>query len=335
MKAKLFCNYCRGSLSRRDVEGKERLVCEDCKEIYYENPLPVASVVVANEKRELLLVKRAQEPAKDMWCFPIGFAECGESIEDAAVRELREEAGIDGRILQIIDVFSETSDVYGDVLVVTFEAEPVSGIAKAGDDAIDCAYFPLANLPKLAFSSQEQALQKFTDLKKETWSMSDSFQKLVHKTLEGKEPVSGELLSDELVKVIEENSSRIIDLWLSDISTNPSTKGYRNFDRANLLPMATVLLGELNAWLKGEERENTLKAFYGRAGRQREVGTPSLHELISAVSLLKKHIFRFTSSTGIWYRAVDMYRALELSERLVYFFDRVTYYAVAEHCKGG
>jgi 8-oxo-dGTP diphosphatase len=173
MKTKLFCNYCHGSLGRRHIEGKERLICESCGEIYYENPLPVVSVIVSNQKRELLLVKRAREPARDTWCFPIGFAETGESIEDAALRELKEEAGIDGKILEILDVFSESNEIYGEVLVITFEAERVGGTEMAGDDAIDWAYFPLANLPKLAFPSQERALQKFIALKRGTWPMTD------------------------------------------------------------------------------------------------------------------------------------------------------------------
>jgi len=58
-----------------------------------------------------------------------------------------------------------------------------------------------------------------------------------------------------------------------------------------------------------------------------------LDELISAISLLKKHIFRFTSSMGVWSRPVEIYRVLELGERLVYFFDRATYYAVAGYGK--
>ena len=209
MKTKLFCNYCHGSLITSHIEGKDRQVCESCGAIYYENPLPAVSVIVANERRELLLVKRAREPAKDMWCFPIGFAESGESIEDAALRELQEEAGIEGRVIQVIDVFSEKNEVYGEVLVITFEAEWVSGKEMAGDDAIDFAYFPVANLPKLAFSSQERALQKFISLKSETWNMSDSSQKLAQKRLEGETPASGALLSDEFVTVIENNATRI------------------------------------------------------------------------------------------------------------------------------
>jgi len=333
MKTKLFCNYCHGSLARKSLEGRERLVCESCGEIYYENPLPAVSVIVPNQKRELLLVKRAREPAKDMWCFPIGFAETGESIEDAALRELREEAGIDGKILEIVDVFSENNEIYGEVLVITFEAERVGGTEMAGDDAIDCAYFPLANLPKLAFPSQESALRKFMVLKEDTWDMTDSFQKLVNETLEGRAPVSSELLSDELVKVIEANAARIIDLWLSDVSTNPSTRAYRSFDRAELLSKATVILSEFGEWLKGKKGESELKRFYILLGRQRAEEMVPLKELISAFSLLKKHIFRFTSSMGIWSRLMDIYRVLELGERLVYFFDRATYYAVVGYTK--
>ena len=174
MKPKLFCNYCHGSLITSRVEGKDRQVCENCKQVYYENPLPVVSIIVANENLELLLVKRAREPAKDMWCFPIGFAETGETIEDAATRELEEEAGIKGEIVQIVDVSSEKNDVYGEVLVVSFEAARVGGTLRAGDDAVDAAYFPLANLPKLAFSSQERALQKFIALKRYVRAIADT-----------------------------------------------------------------------------------------------------------------------------------------------------------------
>ena len=136
MKAKSFCNFCGKELVTDLLEGRERLVCDNCKEIHYENPLPVAAVVLVNHDREILLVKRAKEPSKDMWCFPIGFAEMGESIEDAALRELKEETGVDGKIVQLVDVCSETNEFYGELLIVTFEAEKTGGQEKAGDDAL-------------------------------------------------------------------------------------------------------------------------------------------------------------------------------------------------------
>lgn len=333
MKTKLFCNYCNGTLVQRLVEGKERQVCASCGQIYYENPLPAVSIIVANEERELLLVKRAQEPAKDMWCFPIGFAESGESIEDAAMRELKEEAGIDGKIVQIVDVTSEENDVYGDVLVVSFEAEHVSGIASGGDDAVDARYFPIANLPKLAFPSQDKALAKFIAAKKDTWSMTDSFQLLVQETTDGDHPSVGRLLSDELVKTIEENAARIVGLWLDDISTNPSTKSYQAYNRGELSSDAALLISEFARWIRGDKNEAELKRFYSDLGQRRKRGKIPLEEIVSAISLLKKHVFRFTSSAGVWYRPVDIYKVVELSERLVYFFDHVSYYVVLGYGK--
>ncbi len=183
MKTKLFCNYCGGSLGTGFHEGKRRQVCEQCGEVYYENPLPAVSVIVANEHRELLLVKRAREPAKGMWCFPIGFAETGEAIEQAAVRELKEEAGIDGRIVRLVDVCSEYNDVYGDVLVISYEAERTGGRETAGDDAVDCGYFPLTGLPELAFGSQKRALRILVDLKRQTWKITEEARGLIFKAL--------------------------------------------------------------------------------------------------------------------------------------------------------
>jgi len=160
MKEKQFCYACGNRLEKAFIEGRDRLVCRACATVSYENPLPVVSVILANREGELLLVRRAEDPAKGMWCFPIGFAECGETIEEAALRELKEEAGVVGRIKALIDVCSDSTSTYGDVVVVTYEAEKVAGKEAAGDDACDVGYFPIPDLPKLAFSSQEQALKK-------------------------------------------------------------------------------------------------------------------------------------------------------------------------------
>ena len=157
-KKKMFCNFCAGELEERQVEGMVRQVCPGCGHIYYENPLPVVSVIVANEKGELLMVKRAMEPAKDTWCFPIGFLECGETVEEAALRELKEEAGIEGKIIRLFDVSSDATGTYGEVIVATYLAEKTGGMEAAGDDACDTGYFSPDSPPELAFPSQRRAL---------------------------------------------------------------------------------------------------------------------------------------------------------------------------------
>lgn len=328
MKKKIFCNFCGKELGMDILEGKTRQVCQQCSEVYYENPLPVVSIILPNKNREILLVKRAREPSKGMWCMPIGFAESGESIEEAALRELREETGTEGKIIQLIDVSSEYNPLYGDVLIVTFEAEKTGGTERPGDDASDCRYFPIMSLPKLAFDSQEKALVKFIELKKELWSIHDSLETFIESTVKNRIVYPSTLLSDELVNAVQNNSEKIVDLWLNDITTNPSTKAYHNFDKEDLRYRALFIIGQFESWLKGKRGESEFKAFYCSLGLQRRKEGIPLEELVSSLSLLKKHIWMFTYSFGVWEKAVDIYRMFELGERLVYFFDRAAYYLV-------
>ena len=333
MKKKIFCNFCGKRLGVDLLDEKERQVCESCKEVYYENPLPVASVILSNRDRKTLLVKRAKEPFRDMWCFPIGFAETGESIEDAALRELKEEAGIKGRIVQLVDVSSHMNPLYGELLIITFEAEKVSGTETAGDDASECRYFPIMNLPKLAFDSQEKAIQKYIELKKDLWNIHDSADTFVEATIKGEKSYTKNLLSDELIRVARENAKKIIDLWLDDITTNPSTKSYHGLDRKDLFERASFIVDRFELWLKGEKTEEELKDFYFELAEKRKEDKVLLEDLISSLSLLKKHIWMFTYSFGIWEKAVDIYRMFELGERLVYFFDRATHYTVVGYMR--
>ncbi|MCX5808333.1 MAG: NUDIX hydrolase [Proteobacteria bacterium] len=328
MKTKLFCNICASPLDKDVLEGKERQICRKCGEVFYENPLPAAAVILLNHSREILLVKREREPSKDMWCLPIGFAEIGESIEDAALRELKEEAGVEGRIVQLIDVGSEYNPFYGDVLVVIFEVEKTGGEETAGDDASDCRYFPVMSLPKLAFDSQARAIEKYIELKKDLWNMHDSLETFVEGTIQNRIVYPGNLLSDELVDAVQRNAEKIVGLWLNDISTNPSTRGYHQFNKEDLFQRAMFIMGQFEAWLKGEKRESEFKEFYTGLGSHRRKDGMTLEEIISSLSLLKKHIWMFTYSFGVWEKAVDIYRMFELGERLVYFFDRAAYYTV-------
>jgi len=328
MKPKLFCNYCNSPIETEFIEGKDRQVCRKCGEIYYENPLPVASVIVANHKNELLLVKRARQPFKDMWCFPIGFAEVGESIENAATRELKEEAGIDGKITQIIDVDSHKNPIYGELIIISFEAEKIGGKEHAGDDASDYGYFSAMNLPKLAFDSQEKALEKYLHLKRDTWDIRDSFEKFFQETIEQNSFTTHDLISDELMDVIELNADKIVGLWINDILTNPSTSFCRSYNEKELLSTAMLVVGQLKAWIKGAKGDVEFKNFCLDLGvRTRRQGI-SLQELISSLNILKKHIFRFTYSQGLWYNLADIYRVFELGERLVHFFDKIVYYVI-------
>ena len=69
---------------------RERDVCAVCHHVHYENPKVLVAGII-HWREEILLCKRAAEPAKGRWCVPMGFLEKGETLEEAVARELYEE----------------------------------------------------------------------------------------------------------------------------------------------------------------------------------------------------------------------------------------------------
>ncbi|HOX45975.1 MAG TPA: NUDIX domain-containing protein [Myxococcota bacterium] len=315
MKPKL-CNQCGAALTRRVVEDRERDVCPACHTIFYQNPLPVASAVVVDEARRVLLVRRKREPRRGMWCLPMGFAELDETIEAAALRELREEAGITGRVLGLLDVDSYASDFYGDLLVVSFEIERVSGQACPGDDAEEATYQPLDQVPPLAFPSNTKALCAYAARHGESWAIQDSFQRMEA----GSEGAA--LLSDALLRLLDVHVREIAAGWLAEVRSNPTTTSYRKLEEDEAVSRAVVALSQFGHWLSGAGALVEVRAFYQNLGQERRRQGFALHEVLSSLTLLRKQIWEFARGHGVWSRPLEAYRVLELDRRIVAFFDR-------------
>lgn len=105
-----FCSYCG---QRFFVEQPWPRTCGNCQQITYLNPLPVA-VVLLPVDGGLLCIRRGIEPAVGQLCLPGGFMDLGETWEEAAARELWEEAGIriEPRELELFRVFSSRHQPY-------------------------------------------------------------------------------------------------------------------------------------------------------------------------------------------------------------------------------
>ncbi len=153
MREKLFCSYCAEALVRKHVEGRERRFCIQCNEPLYENPVPANCLIVVNESDRLLLVKRSVEPKAGLWCLPGGFMELDEDPEASALRELKEETGLKGRIDRLFDIASHSSPRYHTVLIICYLVKSFTGKLRPGDDASDTAFFDPNNLPTIAFST--------------------------------------------------------------------------------------------------------------------------------------------------------------------------------------
>lgn len=103
----------------------------------------------------VLLIKRGVDPFKDCWAFPGGFVKIDETAEDGALRELHEETGIMDIYVEQLQAFSKVDrDPRERVITVAFTAfvrQQDYGYVKGGDDAKEAKWFPVSELPQLAF----------------------------------------------------------------------------------------------------------------------------------------------------------------------------------------
>ena len=112
-------------------------------------PRPTAGVVCLRGG-EVLLIKRGNPPRQGQWSLPGGRIEWGETTQAAALRELKEETGVEAVLTGLIDVVDgvmtsrETGEVTRHYIMVDYAARWLSGEPVAGDDAADARFFPLA-----------------------------------------------------------------------------------------------------------------------------------------------------------------------------------------------
>lgn len=108
------------------------------------------------ENRRVLLVRRGREPFKGMYALPGGFVEYGESVEEAIVREVLEETGLRVVPKRLVGVYSDKDrDPRGHTISVAFLLERIEGNIRSGDDAYEALFFPIDELPPLAFDHKK------------------------------------------------------------------------------------------------------------------------------------------------------------------------------------
>ena len=156
-----YCSSCGMENTYGFVDGNHRYHCKSCNTIHYQNPKPTATIICL-KKDQILLAKRAFEPAKGEWGLPGGFMELDETLNEAAVRELKEETHLDGVVTGIISTCSHYGTIFGDILLigVTMEVDDFSSI-KAGDDAEELGFFDLDKLPDIAFYCHNKFINEF------------------------------------------------------------------------------------------------------------------------------------------------------------------------------
>lgn len=114
-------------------------------------PLLTVDAVIFKDGR-FVLIKRKNPPFQGMWALPGGFVDIGETVEAAAVREAKEETGLDIELLALLNVYSDPArDPRGHTVSVVYIARAVGGELRGADDADEAALFDPGQPASLAF----------------------------------------------------------------------------------------------------------------------------------------------------------------------------------------
>ena len=154
-----YCPMCAAPLVEQDIYHGLRLTCPACGFINFLEPKVVA-VVVIEDKGKILLGKRNIDPGMGCWSFVSGYVERGEKLEEAALREVKEETNLDVRLERLIGIYSERGNPH---IVIAFAASisnnDTSEMIAQPDEVSELAFFALDRMPALAFPADTAILE--------------------------------------------------------------------------------------------------------------------------------------------------------------------------------
>ena len=154
--------YCPRCGKEATVRFPRSITCAECGYGAFYNPKPVACAITANQDDDVYLLKRGFEPNRGRWSMPGGFVDLGESVEDAAIRETKEEIGLTIELQQLVGVYSRSTDR----IVVVVYAARAEGTPTRTEEALEVQAFRPTTIPwdELAFWSDGRALRDYLGL---------------------------------------------------------------------------------------------------------------------------------------------------------------------------
>ena len=161
-----YCPQCGGGLEERLLKPGEppRLVCRSCGFVFYIDP-KLAVIALVPLDNGLVLVRRSIDPGYGLWVVPGGFVDAGEPLEEAVVRETREETLLQVKVARLVNIYSYKNTR---TVVAAYLTAFVSGELAAGDETLEARVFAPEEIPwdEIAFSSTREALQEYLELLK-------------------------------------------------------------------------------------------------------------------------------------------------------------------------
>jgi ADP-ribose pyrophosphatase YjhB (NUDIX family) len=132
--------------------SKKTIRCSKCGSQIevYQNPIPTVDIIIEIELKGIILIKRKNPPYG--WAIPGGFVDYGESLEEAAVREAKEETNLDVKLIRQFHTYSDPKRDPRHHSISTVYIAKAKGIPKAKDDALEIGIFDESDLPdEIAF----------------------------------------------------------------------------------------------------------------------------------------------------------------------------------------
>jgi len=160
------CLLCGEELREKMLEKRSRWVCPRCGWIYYPQ-LKVTAGVLIEESGKILLVQRALEPWKGFWYLPAGYIEVDEDPLAGALREVKEETGLDVRITNLRSISMYQDDPRGNGILIIYNGKWVGGSLCTSSESMAVKFFlprEIQTLP-LAGSSHTLAVQQWVQEK--------------------------------------------------------------------------------------------------------------------------------------------------------------------------
>jgi 8-oxo-dGTP diphosphatase len=154
-----YCPTCGTRLTWAERDHKLRPACPACGFVQYRNPAPTVSILVVEGDR-VLLGRRGGPPGKGTWSLPSGYVEYEDDFLTAALREVKEETGLDVELCSLVNVVSSFVSPRYHFLGLYLAARVVGGELEAGDDLTTVEWFPLSGpLPEMGFQEDVEIIQ--------------------------------------------------------------------------------------------------------------------------------------------------------------------------------
>jgi len=162
-----FCPTCAGALESRLLKAgePERLVCVACGYVFYLDPKVAVGTIIEMGPQGgvpggIVLVRRAIDPGYGQWVFPGGYVDRGEQVHAAAIREAREECGLEITLDRLINVYSYPGRA---PIILVYSAKAIGGVLSTDDEGLEVRVFEPADIPwnDLAFRSTREALRDY------------------------------------------------------------------------------------------------------------------------------------------------------------------------------